>query len=311
LRSFIHVARAGSFSRAAAELFIAQPALSRQIRKLEDELGVVLFARHGRGVKLTSAGATLLERAEMITHFVQQTGEQLRAAGDKVSGQLSIGLPPAVMLLLGPSLVEYFRRDYPQVHLHIREGLSVSLQEWLLDRRVDLAILYNPAPLEALDVRPVFTESMLLVGPPGDGAGGADGEPVRLQDVAGLPLILPGAPHSNRRLIEHAAAENGCRLRVVLEVDSVALTKELVHKGYGHALFTYGAVHEDVVRGTLCVRPIERPAIRSVMTIATLRERHSSQLVSHLRDVVHAKLHQIFNGESWHGKGVWIGDKLG
>jgi LysR family nitrogen assimilation transcriptional regulator len=310
LRSFIHVARAGSFSRAAAELFIAQPALSRQIRKLEEELGVALFARHGRGVKLTGAGATLLERAEMITHFVQQTGEQLRAAGEHVSGQVAIGLPPAVMLLLGPSLVEYFRREYPQVHLHIREGLSVSLQEWLLDRRVDLAILYNPAPLDALDVRPLFTESMLLVGPPAGGANAGHGEPVRLQELAGLPLILPGAPHSTRRLVEQAAAENGCRLRVVLEVDSVALTKALVRAGHGHALYTYGAVHEEVARGELCVRPVERPAIRSVLTVATLRERHSSQLVSHLRDVVQGMLQRSFHSESWHGNGVWIGDKV-
>jgi LysR family nitrogen assimilation transcriptional regulator len=308
LRSFICVARAGSFSRAANQLFIAQPALSRQIRKLEVELGVTLFVRHGRGVALTGAGATLLERAEMITHFVQQTGEHLRAAGDSVSGHLSIGLPPAVMLLLGPSLVELFQRDYPLVHLHIREGLSVSLQEWLLDRRVDLAVLYNPPPLEALDIQPVFSESMLLVGPPEGEATAGHTAPIRLQDMAGLPLILPGAPHSNRRLIENAAVESGCRLRVTLEVDSVALTKLLVHQGYGYSLYTYGAVHDDVIRGELSVRAVERPAIRSVLTIATLRERHASPLVGQLREIVRDKLHRLFHGDTWHGEGVWIGD---
>ncbi|WP_229482891.1 LysR substrate-binding domain-containing protein [Massilia horti] len=308
MRSFIHVARAGSFSRAAAELFIAQPALSRQIGKLEEELGVTLFARHGRGVKLTSAGATLLERAELITHFVRQTSEQVRAAGDSVSGHLSVGLPPAVMLSLGPALVERFRRDFPRVHLHLREGLSVSLQEWVLDRRVDLAVMYNPAPLEALEVQPVFSESMLLVGPPEPGTVGGRGAPVRLHELSGLPLILPGAPHSNRRLVEQVAAENGCRLRVVLEVDSVALTKTLVSRGYGYSLFTYGAMHEEVARGELVVRPVERPAIRSVLTIATLRERQSSQLVAELRKLVHGKLHRIFHGDDWHGEGVWVGD---
>lgn len=283
--------------------------MSRQIRKLEEELDVTLFVRHGRGVKLTSAGATLLERAEMITHLVRQTGEQLRgAAGDNVSGHLSIGLPPAVMLLLGPSLVERFRRDFPRVHLHIREGLSVSLQEWLLDRRVDLAILYNPAPLEELEIQPVFSESMLLLGPPSGEATAGHASPIRLQELAGLPLILPGAPHSNRRLIEHAAVENGCRLRVVLEVDSVALTKRLVHQGYGYSLYTYGAVHDDVIRGDVTVRAVERPAIRSVLTIATLRERHASPLVGQLKEVVRQKLHSLFHGDTWHGEGVWIGD---
>ena len=307
MRSFICVARAGSFSRAAGELFIAQPALSRQIQKLEEELGVSLFVRHGRGVKLTDPGAALLERAAMITHFVDQTGEQLRAAGDSVSGHLGIGLPPAVMLLLGPTLVQRYRRDYPRVHLHIREGLSVSLQEWLLDRRIDLAVMYNPPPLDALEVEPIFTESMFLVGPPEPAWPGGRGAPVRLQEIAGLPMILPGAPHSNRRLIEQAAAENRCRLRVALEVDSVALTKKLVHEGHGYTLFTYGAVHDEVSRGELSVRPIERPAIRSLMTIATLRERHTAPLVGQLREMVHAKLHRIFHGDGWHGEGVWLG----
>lgn len=245
----------------------------------------------------------------MITHLVQQTGEQLRAAGDMVGGHLSIGMPPAVMLLLGPSLVECCKALWPHVHLHIREGLSVSLQEWVLDRRVDLAILYNPPPLDALDVQSVFSESMLLVGPAAEfsAAPQAPG-PLRFADIAGLPLILPGPPHSNRRLIEQAAAENGCRLRVTLEVDSVALTKKLVLGGHGYAIFTYGAVHDDVVRGDLIARPIERPAIRSVMTIATLREGRSSQLVHLLRNMVREQLHRILHSDTWHGQGAWIGD---
>jgi LysR family nitrogen assimilation transcriptional regulator len=183
----------------------------------------------------------------------------------------------------------------------------VSLQEWLLDRRVDLAILYNPAPLEELDIEPVFTESMLLFGPPDGAATAGHTAPIRLQEMAGLPLILPGPPHSNRRLIENAAIETGCRLRVVLEVDSVPLTKLLVQQGHGYSLYTYGAVHDAVQRGELTVRAVERPAIRSVMTIATLRARHASPLVGQLREIARDSLHRLFHGDTWHAEGVWIG----
>jgi LysR family nitrogen assimilation transcriptional regulator len=154
----------------------------------------------------------------------------------------------------------------------------------------------------------VFSESMLLLGPPKGEATAGHAAPIRLQELAGLPLILPGAPHSNRRLIEHAAAETGCRLRVVLEVDSVALTKRLVHQGYGYSLYTYGAVHDDVIRGDVTVRAVDRPAIRSVLTIATLRERHAAPLVGQLREIVRDKLYRLFHGDTWHGEGVWIGN---
>src|SRR6478672_2824877 len=149
LRSFIHVARAGSFSRAASELYIAQPALSRQIAKLEEEIGVPLLTRYGRGVRLTAAGARLLERAEMITHMVSETGEQVRASADEERGHLAVGLPPTIGMLIGAELIRDFRARWPRVALHVREGLSSSLQEWVLDKRVDLAVVYNQPLLDA------------------------------------------------------------------------------------------------------------------------------------------------------------------
>src|SRR5262245_24461103 len=95
MRYFSYVARAGSFSRAASELRIAQPALSRQIRKLEDRLGVKLLVRHGRGVRLTSAGAVLLEGTETISDFLARLGERVLAGGDVAVGHVSLGVPPA------------------------------------------------------------------------------------------------------------------------------------------------------------------------------------------------------------------------
>src|SRR5690242_17789906 len=95
LRNFMHVARAGSVSRAADELRLAQPALSRQIKKLEQELGVSLFARHGRGVRLSAAGSVLLERAESIAQLVQQTGEEIRDRRAPGGSRITLGVPPA------------------------------------------------------------------------------------------------------------------------------------------------------------------------------------------------------------------------
>jgi LysR family nitrogen assimilation transcriptional regulator len=302
LRSFIHVARAGSFSRAASELYIAQPALSRQIAKLEEEIGVPLLIRYGRGVRLTAAGARLLERAEMITHMVNETGEQVRASADEEGGHLAVGLPPTIGALIGAELIRDFRARWPRVTLHLREGLSSSLQEWVLDKRVDLAVVYNQPLLDAFDVRPLFSEPMILIGPLG-----APGRKhsYQIRDLADVPLILPGLPHSNRRLVEQAAIQHGVRLRVELEVDSVALTKQLVKAGLGYSILTQVAIKEEVSRGELVAYAIERPSIRSTVAITTLRENRRSRLVDAWSTLLREKLQALIANEIWKDDVVW------
>ncbi len=308
LRSFVHIARVGSFSRAARELRVAQPALSRQIAKLEDELGTTVFVRHGRGVLLTNAGAQLLERAEMILNFVAQTHERVRASStDRLSGRIALGMPPVVGVQVSAPIVELFRDRWPAVALHIREGLSSSLQEWLLDRRVDLAIVYNQPPLEAFDVTPLCSEAMVVVAPPGDTLiADRGGTPLRIRDLAELPLIVPGFPHANRRVLEQAAVQHGIHLRIVLEVDSVTLTKALVRRGVGYSLLTCTAIQDEVDRGELQALPIERPQIRATVSLATLREQRTSRLVRTMSSVIGDKLHDLVTRGAWKGRVSWL-----
>jgi LysR family nitrogen assimilation transcriptional regulator len=303
LRYFAHVARAGSFTQAAGELNVAQPALSRQIRKLEEELGVDLLVRHGRGVRLTSAGSVLLERAEAITQMLRQTTEQVTENLESITGHVTLGVPPAAGLLLVPPLVRQFQARWPQVSLCIREGISSLLQEWLLERRLDVAVLYNPPPLEALDAQPVLHERMVIVGPSSDERGRPRGGPkgCRMSDLTDLPLILPSLPHNNRRVLEQAAMHHGVRLRIILEVDSVALTKAMVRDGFGYTMLTYGSVHDEVARGELSARFIERPPLSSTLTIVRLREDRSSRLPRELSRTVREVLRTLVDQGTWRG----------
>lgn len=306
LRSFIHVARAGSFSRAASELYIAQPALSRQVAKLEEEIGATLLIRHGRGVRLTAAGARLLERAEIITNMIIETGEHVRATADEERGYLAVGLPPTMGALIGAELVRDFRIRYPRVALHIREGQSSSLQEWVADRRVDLAVVYNQPPLDAFLVKPLYSEPMILIAPPGAvlPKGG-----FQIKDLASLPMILPGMPHSNRRAIDHAAVQNGVRLRIELEVDSVALTKKLVKAGAGYSILTSIAIRDEVARGEIVAAPIERPSIRSTVALTTLREQPMSRFAIAWAEMLRERLVHFMETEKWKEDILWFDDK--
>lgn len=304
LRSFVQVAHAGSFSRAARDLYIAQPALSRQIAKLEEQLNVTLLTRHGRGVELTAAGARLLERAEMMLHYLQETTDHVRNSAEQERGHLAVGLPPAIGAVIGPQLIKSFRQLWPKASLHVREGLSGSLQEWVLDGRVDIAVVYNQPLLEAFDVRPLFSEPMVLVGPPGEPE-----RAVRIHELADLSLILPSLPHSNRRLVEQAAVQNGIRLKVDLEVDSVLLTKRLVEEGLGYSILANAAVQDDIALGRLSVHAIARPGIRSTVTLTSLRERRNSRLAASWENLLIQQLRLLVTEGKWKDAAVWLGEE--
>jgi len=306
IRYFAQVARAGSFNRAAEQLRIAQPALSRKVRKLEEELGTELLVRHGRGIRLTAAGAMLLQRAEAIVHLVRQTSEDIRARSEEETGHVSLGVPPAAGLLLVPPIVEVFRKQFPHVSLHVREGISSSLQEWVIDRRIDLAILHNPPALQSLEIWPIVSERMVLIGPKGGARKPKLAPPpsLRLRDLAEYPLIMPSLPHNNRRLLEQAATQHGVDLNIVLEVDSVVLTKALVKRGLGYSMITYAAVQDEAQRNELSVFRIERPSLLSIVAVAISRDAqpspHARKLISILRFVVQTLI----------ADGKWAGGKL-
>ena len=301
LRYFLQVARAGSISRAARDMNVAQPALSRQLQRLEEDLGVAVLTRHGRGVRLTAAGAILRERAEALVSAMQEIPAEVRGNAAVMSGHVVLGLPPAAGLLVAPLVVERMRHEFPQAVLQIREGISSSLEEWVLEGRVDVAMLHNPPPLQTLDIIPLLRERMVVAVAP---QAPPDPRPLRLRDLGELPLILPGLPHANRRLLEQAALQYGARLHVMLEVDSVALTKAMVRRGLGCTILTFAAVQDEVARGELLVRAIERPPLVSTVSVATLRERHDSRLPGALVEMLCLIVAELV------GRGLWQGAKL-
>lgn len=270
------------------------------MRKLEDELGVALLTRHGRGVRLTRAGTTLLEHADAVLRLVGQISGQVRDPEQSFAGHVVLGVPPAAGLLIAPEIVETLRARWPQASVHVREGISSSLEEWLLDRRLDVAVLYNPPPLDGIEITPILHERMVVVGPPGDGAT-APQEPIRFRDLAELPLILPSLPHSNRRLVEQAAIQHATRLKIVLEVDSVSLTKAMVKRGLGSTILVYAAVAADIARGELVARPIDRPPLMSTVAIAMPREAKPTWLASELLRLVREVITRCVATGAWAG----------
>src|ERR1700686_1742582 len=165
LEYFRHVAELGSFTRAASFLSVVQPALSRQVRQLEVELGQNLFERNGRGVVLTDAGARLLEHTRGILTQVGRARQELEDQRNGDSGHFALGLPPSLGSSVTVPLVKAFGRLLPNASLATVEGLSAYMLEWLNVGRVDCALVYNTPASPSVDLQPLLDDQLFLVAP--------------------------------------------------------------------------------------------------------------------------------------------------
>ncbi len=296
LRYFQAVAEFGSYSRGAEFLRISQPAVSRQIKALEDELGRPLFVRHSHGVNLTDAGRMLLERSQAILRQFDQARDDIRAGLAGPSGTVILAVPPAAGTFLVPALTQRFSAAYPNVFLKVLAGFSGYIQEWLVRGQVDVACLHDPVPQPGFSVVPLVKEEVFLVGPPR----GFAVDHVRTQDLAGLPLILPGRPNASRRLLDGWLSRRGIRLNVKLEADDHLVIRALMKEGVGFSLLTQGSFLPDVEQGVLQAWPFRPRAYWNLALVAAVDERRT-KIAAALAEMIRETVRQQVRERAWPG----------
>jgi LysR family nitrogen assimilation transcriptional regulator len=255
LRYFVALATQQNFNRAAEVLHIAQPALSRQIKLLEEELGVVLFDRHIRGATPTAEALQLLERATFLLRYAEQMKFDMIGLRSAPKGPVALGLPPGLAPLLIPPLHERLSADFPEIQLKVVEGFAPGMHEHLLQGAIDLAILSGSTYLANVEVTPLLSEAICVIALSGDERLGD--RHVDVARLAGIPLVLAGIAKSGIRLeLEPAAARRGIRLNTVIEVESIAAARALVEQGVGWTVHFAAAVGEGIASGLLRATPI-------------------------------------------------------
>ena len=264
LQYFLMVAQHGSITRAAIRLNLTQPAVSRRIKRLEEEFETPLLYRHGRGVSLTDAGIRVRDAAQEAFTNLGALKEDLSGVG-QLRGEVKLGLPPSLGASLSVLLARSFRQRFPEARLRIVEGFSGSLFEWLEAGRVDIAVLYDARRSPTMLVKPLLHEDLFLVQRADSGYSQG---PASITDLADGTFALSSSSNGLRRVIDSCASRAGISIAVAIEVDSLAALKQIVEQGPERSILPMGAIYREVKAGRLIARQLSEAELRPLLVTA-------------------------------------------
>jgi LysR family transcriptional regulator, nitrogen assimilation regulatory protein len=269
LNYFVRIAELGSITRAASHLRLAQPALTRHVQRLEEELGVALFTRANRGVRLTEAGEKLLESASRILRDVERTGDEIRAQDAHPSGRIILGITPTLCPILVPELFSRMRRDFPRVELKVMHAGMLRLEAFLIDGHVDVALLSELSRSRLIVSTRLAEEEMVLVTQPGARPAGI----VPGDELSRTPLVLG----DGLRAAMHALlAGRGIELRVEIEVNDNETMRLMVQRGAAASILPYSSVARECAAGVLAAHRITADGIFRTLALGVRASRTAS-----------------------------------
>jgi LysR family tcuABC transcriptional regulator len=243
LRYFVQIVESGSLAKASRQLFIAQPALSQQMARLEDEVGKPLFVRSSKGVTATDNGAALYHHAKFMLRQLDQAISVARQEHATISGRVALGLAPTTVCQLGFPLMKHLRAKYPGVVLNVIEGLSGHLEQMTRVGQLDLAVLFSQTAASELTVEPLLDEELFVIVPSDSKLVAHHRQELTLHEVIALPLILPSPGHGLRRRISVEFERLNLAVDAVAEIDSLPLLMHCVSEGMGATIKPMAAVH--------------------------------------------------------------------
>ena len=271
LQYYVAVYEEATFSKAALREHCSQPALSAQIRNLEEILNRVLLERSVNGVMPTPAGQRFYRHSVAILHSVNSAKLEMEEVSGQVAGQLRAGLIPSVMRSLMPSFLPAFIDTYPMIDIRLIQGFSDALAEMVLAQELDLAVVLEPPKHEGIEITKLSEGSMVLISSPS--LNFKRGEPLRLQDLAPLNLVVPSPNHTMRRNIERRIWTKEIRVGRILEMDSVHGMIDFVSNSKWATILPLTAVACDLDSDRLCINPIAEPYLEADLYLINLKRR--------------------------------------
>ncbi|CAL8978316.1 HTH-type transcriptional regulator GltC [Rhodoplanes serenus] len=309
LRAFVTIVDLGSLTRAAAQLHVAQPALSQRMTRLEAELDTALLLRSPQGVQPTEAGKALYRHARTVLRQIEEARQEVRrGAAGGATGTVAVGLPTTVAAMLAAPLLRRVRAEHPGIRLQVFESMSGYLEELLANGRLDLAVLYRDLETPSVAVEPLLREELFVMGAlPGDARAGrrarADGRatcPVRA--LAGVPLVLPSGAQGLRRLVDRAFARAVAEPpTVVADLDSLPLLLAAALDGLACTILPWSALAALPPGVTLAHRRLTEPDLDRPVSLCRLATAPRTAAAAAVRDILLALTRDGLADGTWHG----------
>ena len=307
LRYFLAIVDAGSISKAAETLFVAQPSLSYQIASLESDLGVSLLLRSPLGVIPTEAGKSLYRRAQQVVRQMDQIRQDVREKSRSESGNVAIGFPTTIASVLAVPLFHRVRKLYPGIHLQFFESMSGYITELLANGRLDLALLFRDSTTRGISLHPLFDENLYVLGDAIPGLANALDPldpvcPLRL--LSGVPLVVPSAANGLRLLVERTFAAAELDLNIVADIDSLPTPISIAVSGDAVTILPASALARIDIPVRPTMRRLIEPNVRRPASLCwsnTVPWIPATQAVKDVMVDLIAKLHN---------DGIWPGISL-
>jgi LysR family nitrogen assimilation transcriptional regulator len=279
LHYFVRIAELGSITRASAHLQIAQPALTRHVQRLEDELDAPLFTRANRGVRLTEAGHKLLESAQRILRDVERAGDEIRAHKAHPSGKIVLGVTPTLCPVVVPELFGRMRRHYPMIELKVVHAGTVRLEEFVVDGRVDIGLLAEISRSRLILSTRLAEEEMVLVTRPG----ARPQRIVSLEELSRTPLILGDGL---RAAMDSLLAGHRIELQVDTELNDHETIRLMVQQGVGASILPHSSVYRECARGLAEAHRITANGVFRTLALGVAANRSTSSAREAVAEIV-------------------------
>src|SRR5438132_6892815 len=279
LHYFVRIAELGSITRTSAHLHIAQPALTRHVQRLEEELDITLFTRANRGVRLTEGGQKLLESAQRILRDVERAGDEIRAHKAHPSGKVVLAVTPTLCPVVVPELFCRMTSQYPMVELKVVHAGMVRLEEFIVDGRVDLALLSEVSRSRLILSTRLAEEEMVLITRPGS----RPREIVSADELSRTPLILGDGL---RAAMETLLSGRGVELQVETELNDHETIRLMVQQGVGASILPHSSVYRECARGLAEAHRITERGVFRTLALGVAANRTASSARDAVAEIV-------------------------
>jgi DNA-binding transcriptional LysR family regulator len=250
LRAFYYVARTGSISKAAQELMVTPPAITMQVKQLEETVGIRLLVRQGNGIGPTRAGEEVYKKAEKIFQEIRETESLLEDMSRNKRGELRMACPemPGIRV---PRLIAEFKKAYPGINIIVEQGVDAEIVKSVEDRRNELVVLWHRPNSVRLKAKGIGKEKLVLIA--STVSRWVPGNEISVRDLSDIPLVLKGEGSASRAVVIEYLKKFKISPQIASESSNVAIIKEIVRQDNGVAFLKREAVEAEINDGSLKV----------------------------------------------------------